>query len=277
VSAADVCLAAGVVALAAAALAPRRARVAHRLVVVRGGGRSTPRRASADLLSSVPRRLLGRVDRALERAGGSTTRRRYIEEKAVLALGVPFVVLVPASAVAGRGPSPLVAAVLAVGGFFVPDLALAHAARRRREAVFVDLPDVIAVLALALGAGQSLRRALELAARDGDGPLAAEIDRALTLARRRQGVSERDALVHVARELGEPRFARFAELLAAKESPYVEFLRQQAGQARAEQARYLERAGDRAYLAMHAPVALLLAVLVFLLAYGFLNVLTHTA
>jgi tight adherence protein C len=277
VSAAEACLAAGAVAVAAETLRPRRARIAQRLAVVRGGGHARSRPAGADLLGSLPRRLLARVDRALERAGSSTSRRRYVQEKAVLALGLPFVVLVPASAAAGQAPSPLVVAVLAVGGFFVPDLALAHAARRRREAVFVDLPDVIAVLALALGAGQSLRRALELAARDGDGPLAAEIDRALTLARRRQGVSEREALVHVARELGEPRFARFAELLAAKESPYVGFLRQQAAQARAEQARYLERAGDRAYLAMHAPVALLLAVLVFLLAYGFLHVLTYTA
>jgi hypothetical protein len=136
---------------------------------------------------------------------------------------------------------------------------------------------VISVLALALGAGQSLRRALELAARDCDGPLATELERALTLARRQQGLSERDALVQVAHQAGEPTFIRFAELLAAKESPYLDFLRQQAREARAEQARYLERAGERAYLSMHAPVAPLLAVLVLLLAYGFLHFLAHTA
>ena len=64
--------------------------------------------------------------------------------------------------------------------------------------------------------------------------------------------------------------------MAAKESPYTDFLRQQASQARAEQNRYLERAADRAYLAMHAPVAPLLAVLVLLLAYGFLRFLAKT-
>jgi hypothetical protein len=48
----------------------------------------------------------------------------------------------------------------------------------------------------------------------------------------------------------------------------LEFLRVQAAQARAEQNRYLERAADRAYLAMHAPIAPLLAVLVLLFAYG---------
>jgi len=40
--------------------------------------------------------------------------------------------------------------------------------------------------------------------------------------------------------------------------------------------RYLERAADRAYLAMHAPLAPLLAVLVLLIAYGFLRFLAHT-
>ncbi|MDP9286107.1 MAG: hypothetical protein M3P41_14305, partial [Actinomycetota bacterium] len=85
-----------------------------------------------------------------------------------------------------------------------------------------------------------------------------------------------EALVRLAREAGEPTFERFSELLAVKESPYLEFLRQQAAQARAEQNRYLERAADRAYLAMHAPVAPLLAVLVLLLAYGFLRFLAQT-
>ena len=51
---------------------------------------------------------------------------------------------------------------------------------------------------------------------------------------------------------------------------------QQAREARAEQNRYLERAADRAYLAMHAPLAPLLAVLVLLVAYGFLRFLAHT-
>ena len=108
------------------------------------------------------------------------------------------------------------------------------------------------------------------------GPLGEELTRALSLARRERSLGEREALVRVAREAGEPTFARFAELLAAKESPYLDFLRQQAAQARAEQNRYLERAADRAYLAMHAPVAPLLAVLVLLLAYGFLRFLAQT-
>ena len=99
------------------------------------------------------------------------------------------------------------------------------------------------MMALALGAGQSLRQALELAARDCGGPLGHELARALTRARRERGLDEREALVQVARESGEPHFARFAELLAAKESPYLDFLRTHATQARSEQNRLLEQAG----------------------------------
>ena len=80
----------------------------------------------------------------------------------------------------------------------------------------------------------------------------------------------------VRRALETDRFCRQPRLRARLTDPYLDFLRQQAREARAEQARYLERAGDRAYLAMHAPLAPLLAVLVLLLAYGFLRFLAHT-
>ena len=159
---------------------------------------------------------------------------------------------------------------------FVPDLALRAEIKKRRERLFLELPDAVSMMVLSLGAGQSLRQALELAARDCRGPLGTEIARALTLARRERTLDEREALVQVARELGEPNFARFAELLAAKESPYLDFLRAHAAQARSEQGRLLEQAADRAYLAMHGPLAPLLTALVLLVSYGFLQFLAHT-
>ena len=221
-------------------------------------------------------RLLAGYGRDLRRAGGGKTLARFLAEKALLALATPLVPLLPYAAAVGRLPSAGVVLLFALAGFFVPDLLLRAEVRRRREAIFLDLPEAIAVLALALRAGQSLRQALELAGRDTAGPLGEELQRALSMARRERGLGEREALVRVSREAGEPTFARFAELLAAKESPYLEFLRQQAREARAEQNRYLERAADRAYLAMHAPLAPLLAVLVLLVAYGFLRFLAHT-
>ncbi len=220
--------------------------------------------------------LRGTYERDLRGAGARKTLARFLVEKVLVGLAAPLVPLLPYAAATGRLPSAGVLLLLGVAGFFLPDLMLRSEIKRRREAIFLDLPEAIAVLALALGAGQSLRQALELAARDCPGPLGAELIRALSLARRERALGEREALVRIARDAGEPTFARFAELLAAKESPYLDFLRQQAAQARAEQNRYLERAADRAYLAMHAPVAPLLAVLVLLLAYGFLRFLAQT-
>jgi tight adherence protein C len=271
------CFLAGGLMLAVHLLAPQRAPVFDRLT-------STRRRVAASHNGNAPlgatfpslARISALYASELRRAGGSKTLRKLMQEKLLVAFAAPFVLAAPYAAAVGRLPSPLLLVLLAVAGFFLPDLLLRQEVKQRREQLFLDLPELIAVLALALGAGQSLRRALELAARECEGALGAELERALSLARRQQNLSERDALVQVARESGEASFTRFAELLAAKESPYLDFLRQQARETRAEQGRYLERAAERAYLAMHAPVAPLLAVLVLLLAYGFLHFLAQT-
>ena len=263
--------------LGQAYLARRRPALASRLA--RAEGRAHPEIPTWGASGDLPAWLTQIRDayaRDLRRAGAGKTLRRLLGEKALLAFAAPLVALLPYAAVTGRPPSLGVVLVLALAGFFVPDLILRSEVKRRRESIFLDLPEAILVLALSLRAGQSLHQALELAGRDCPGPLGEELQRTLTLARRERSLGERDALVRVAREAGEPTFARFADLLAAKESPYLEFLRQQAAQARAEQNRYLERAADRAYLSMHAPLAPLLAILVLLLAYGFLRFLAHT-
>jgi tight adherence protein C len=235
------------------------------------------RRASVDL--STPAWLQARLDdyeRQLERAGEGKTLGRFLVEKLAAAVALPLIVLAPYAAALHRVPPLLVLGALALVGFLIPDLSLREQVKRRRERIFLDLPDALSMMALALGAGQSLRQALELAARDCGGPLGKELARALTRARRERGLDEREALVQVARESGETHFARFAELLAAKESPYLDFLRTHATQARSEQNRLLEQAGDRAYLAMHGPLAPLLAALVLIVAYGFLHFLAQT-
>ena len=235
------------------------------------------RRPSAEL--ATPQWLQARLDRyerQLLLAGEGKTLARFLAGKAAAAVSLPLILLAPYAAAVHRLPPLLVLGGLGLAGFFVPDLALREQVKRRRERIFLDLPDALSMMALALGAGQSLRQALELAARDCGGPLGNELARALTHARRERGLDEREALVQVADECGEAHFARFAVLLAAKESPYLDFLRTHATQARAEQNRQLEQAADRAYLAMHGPLAPLLAALVLIVAYGFLHFLAQT-
>jgi tight adherence protein C len=275
-----VSLVAGGLLVAYSVVAGRRPALAARLeragAPVRSRARQGNRLTVDARLGREAEAVGARYERSLRQAGDGKTVVRLLAEKALLAIAFPLVPLLPYAAATGRLPSAGFALALAVVGFFVPDLALRSAVKRRREDIFLDLPEALSVMALALGAGISLRQALELAARDCPGALGEELERALNLARRERGLGEREALVRVARQSGEPTFARFTELLAAKESPYVEFLRNQAAQARAEQNRFLERAADRAYLSMHAPVAPLLAVLVLLVAYGLLRFLAET-
>jgi Flp pilus assembly protein TadB len=276
----SVCLVTGGLLLTAGWLGLRAPALPQRLARAQGT-RTTVRGAGRGLMLPAPVRerlthLLTGYQRDLRRAGREETARQLVMQKVLFAVAFPLIPSLPYAAAAGRLPSVAFIALLAVVGFVAPDLRLRAELRQRREAIFLDLPEAIAVMSLSLRAGQSLRQALELAARDCPGALGEELGRALSLARRDRGLGEREALVQTARETGEPAFERFAELLAAKESPYVEFLRQQAAAARAEQARQLERAHDRAYLAMHAPLVPLLAVLVLLVAYGFLHFLNQT-
>jgi tight adherence protein C len=279
----SLCLIAGGLLLVVHALSRRRPSLKVRLA--RAEGQLPPAGAVDGLAGGVgvPESLRDLADRVhvgyeerLRRAGCSETVRDLLLKKLLLTIAVPFVPLLPYTAATQHPPSVVAVVLLAAVGFAIPDLVLRSEASQRQEAIFLDLPEALSVMALALRAGQSLRQALELAARDCEGPLGSEMARALSLARMGQALDERQALVKVATGIGEPAFVRFTELLEAKESPYVEFLRTQAHALRSEQNRYLERAADRAYLAMHAPLIPLLAVLVLVLAYGFIHFLTQT-
>lgn len=274
---ASICLVAGGLIIGYGVLAGRRPALTLRLA--RAAGTASAVRPAALREQQLPQwvnDLLARYRRDLRRAGEGKTLARFLQEKLLFAVAFPIVPLLPYLA-ATRHPAPtILLLILAAAGFFAPDLAVRSDIKKRREAIFLDLPDAISVMSLALGAGKSLRQALQLAADDCPGALGQELTRALSLSRRERYVSDREALVRTAQDAGEETFLRFAELLAAKESPYLEFLRGQTTHARAEQSRYMERAADRAYLAMHAPIAPLLAVMVLLFAYGFLHFLATT-
>jgi tight adherence protein C len=274
----SLCFVAGGLLVCQHVLSRRRLTLPARLARAEGSGR-----AGHGLVAGVPEPVVAWSERVrasyaarLDRAGKTESPSLFFAKKCLLAFAVPFVPLLPYAAAADQLPSAAVVLVLAIVGFFLPDLALRTEAKKRREELFLDLPDALAMMALSLRAGQSLRQALELAGRDCGGVLGGELTRALSLARRDRALDEREALVKVARDSGEPLFIRFTELLAAKESPYGDFLRSQMAQMRAEQNRYLERAGDRAYLSMHGPLVPLLMVLVLLVSYGFLHFLSQT-
>lgn len=276
----SLCLVVGGLLLCVHVLSGRRPSLAVRLARARG---ELPTVHENPLAAAAPewvrvwaQRIGAFYEERLRRAGRREPTSQFLLKKLLLCVAAPLVPLLPYSVAVQHAPSSAIVLLLAAGGFLVPDLVLRSEAQRRRETIFLELPEAISVMALSLRAGQSLRQALELAARDCGGALGEELARALSLARRDRTLGEREALTVIAKDAGEPALLRFCELLAAKESPYVEFLRAQAREMRSEQNRYLERAADRAYMAMHAPLIPLLAVLVLLVSYGFFHFLTQT-
>jgi len=277
----SLCLVVGGLLLCEYVLSRRRPALSARLATAQGARQRL--QGAGHLSGSLPEPVRAWIEKVnasyedrLHSAGNKDSVGLFFAKKALLAFAVPFIPLAPYATLARQLPPGIVVLVLAVVGFFLPDLSLRVETKKRREALFLDLPEALAVMTLSLQAGQSLRQALELAARDCEGVLGDGLTSALSLARRDRALGERDALVAVARASGEPMFLRFTELLAAKESPYGEFLRGQAREMRAEQNRYLERAADRAHLAMHLPLAPLIAVVVLWVSFGFLHLLAQT-
>lgn len=119
-----------------------------------------------------------------------------------------------AGAVTGLVVAPLAPAMVLVGvalaalGFVAPDLWLRRRAARRRRAIEDDLPDLLDLLGVCVGAGMPLDAALATAAGGLRGPLGDEVRRALRElslgTRRREAyrmMSERTAVPQLTRTL----------------------------------------------------------------------------
>lgn len=155
---------------------------------------------------------------------------------------------------------------LPAGGFWLPDLLLARRAAARRRALEREVPDVLDLLRVAVGAGQSPDRALREVAAHRGGMLGAELGRA---ARQIElGVPRAHALQELrARCPLEPVAALVAALGRADRhgAPLDEALAALAAQARADRARLAQEAGARAAPKIQLVVALVLVPAVMLL------------
>ncbi|MFI1987744.1 type II secretion system F family protein [Actinoplanes sp. NPDC020271] len=135
------------------------------------------RRALAALGRRVERRpfLARRAERSaplLERLGGTLRPPEWLVVRVLAAAG---------AALALGALTPVAGAVLGLpAGFFGADSVL-RARVRRREQVFSDeLPGVLQLMISSLRAGFTLHQAVEASVRDDDGPVAAELRRALS-------------------------------------------------------------------------------------------------
>jgi tight adherence protein C len=155
---------------------------------------------------------------------------------------------------------------LPLAGFLAPDLWLRRRARLRGAAMEAELPDLLDLLRVALGAGLSLDRALAEVARRDRGLLAREWRTAAVEVE--LGVPRERALAALAGRCpcqGMVALVRALERGARHGTPLAEALAAQAHEARAARARRLAEQAARAAPQIQLVVALLLVPSVLLL------------
>jgi tight adherence protein C len=155
---------------------------------------------------------------------------------------------------------------LPLAAFLAPDLWLRRCVRLRGAAMALELPDLLDLLRVALGAGLSLDRALAEVARRAHGPLAREWRTAVVEVE--LGVPRERALAGLAARCpceGIVPLVRALERGARHGTPLAEALAAQAAEARATHARRLAERAAKAAPQIQLVVALLLVPSVLLL------------
>lgn len=155
---------------------------------------------------------------------------------------------------------------LPLAAFLGPDLWLRRRTRIRGAAMALELPDLLDLLRVALGAGLSLDRALAEVARRARGPLAREWRTAAVEIE--LGVPREQALAGIALRCpceGVGPLVRTLERGARHGTPLAEALAAQAAEARAAHARRLAERAAKAAPQIQLVVALLLVPSVLLL------------
>ena len=169
-------------------------------------------------------------------------------------------------------PSLLVIAIGAVAGVLARERALTVEVRRRAERLRAELPTMVEMLAMAVGAGAGLLAALDRVSRIGSGVVASELDR--VVADIRVGLPLVPALQHMADRNESQELRRFVDAVSVsveRGTPLADVLAAQAGDAREAERRALIESGGRKEIGMMVPVVFLVLPLsvVFVLFPGF--------
>lgn len=171
-----------------------------------------------------------------------------------LALGLTLALVRPVNVVA-LGVLALLAALSGAAG---RDWWLSRCVERRRERIEAQLPDVVELLALSVGAGQGPVAAIERVVTLGRGDLVTEL--AHTLTDVRSGAVLTSALDRMSTRVNSPGVSRFCEAMAVsleRGTPLAEVMRAQATDSREATRRRLMEEGGRREIAQMVPVVFL--------------------
>ncbi len=220
-----------------------------------------------------PPPVLARLDRQLALAGrpAGWTLDRVVLVKLILpvvsaAAGLLFVGATPST---GR---IVLAAVVTVGAFFVPDLLLLSRGQERQKKIGLELPDTLDQMTIAVEAGLGFEAAMQRAAKNGAGPLAEELTR--TLQDMQLGQSRRDAYMALADRTTVSELRRFLRAVIQADIygiAIADVLRTQAAEMRVKRR---QRAEEKA---MKIPVKVIFPLMLCILPALFIVILGPAA
>jgi tight adherence protein C len=162
----------------------------------------------------------------------------------------------------------LLAPIAAVLGYLAPDFFLGARIRQRREAVRVQLPDALDLLAVSVEAGLGFDGAVTKLTEHMEGPLIEEF--ALTLGEIRIGESRHDALKKLTERVPTPEVASFVRSLIQADQLGISLgriLRVQGADSR------LRRQAAAEEKAMKAPIKMLFPTVLFIFPAMFIVIL----
>ncbi len=205
----------------------------------------------------VTRPLREKIQRRLLLAGLVMNAEEYLALQELSLLFVPALVLF----IMGRSIPLLWVGISVAVGFILPNLWLKQKIANRHKAIAKALPDIIDLLALAIGAGLDFMVALgKVVERAEVGPLTDELRQVWQ--ETKVGKARRDAFKAMAARIGLPDVSSFVRTLIQAErmgTPIGDVMRIQSEQAR----NWRFQRGER--LALKAPIKLLLPLVFFIL------------
>jgi tight adherence protein C len=188
--------------------------------------------------------------------------------------GVIFGLVMTAS---GNVPLGLVFTVLLAGaGFMVPEVLLSSRIRNRRDAVRVDLPDALDLLAVSVEAGLGFDGAITKLTEHMDGPLVEEFS--LLLSEIRIGEARQTALKNMAARVDTPELSSFVRAIVQADQLGISLgriLRVQAADSRNRRQSAAEEKAMKAPIKMIFPTVLCIfpAMFIVLLGPALMNIL----
>lgn len=217
-----------------------------------------------------PPRMLAHLDRLWALAGRprAWNPERLFLVKLVLplvigVLGVPFV---------AAGPSParvLLAAVVTVVAFFVPDLLLHSRGQERQKKIATELPDTMDQMTIAVEAGLGFEAAMQRTVKNGRGPLAAELGR--TLQDMQIGRSRREAYLALSDRTTVKELRRFVRAVVQADIygiAIADVLRTQAGEMRIKRRQRAEEQAMKIPVKVIFPLMLCILPALFIVLLG---------